>query len=328
MIHKSYLIEKNINLLQNNITLFYWENLGLINEFKDKILLINKKNNILRFNQDDILNNQNNFYNEIRNISLFDNKKVFLINDVNDKFLRIIDMILNNTEKNKFFLFSGILEKKSKLRSLLEKENKVDVIPCYQDNNLNIKKKINIELKNYIGLDATNINLIADNCSNNRSKLKNEIQKIKIFFTDKIIKFDELEKLLNLKEDDEFNSLKDSALNGDIYKSNKLIDSTFIEAEKTMQYLINLNNRLSKLKLIVKDKANLEQSVNDLKPPVFWKDKPNFIKQAQKWNRKKLNIALKMTYQVELTIKCNSLVNKKVLFKKLILDICNLANAA
>ena len=237
-------------------------------------------------------------------------------------------MILNNTEKNKIFLFSGILEKKSKLRSLLEKENKVDVIPCYQDNSLNIKKKINIELKNYIGLDTTNINLIADNCSNNRSKLKNEIQKIKIFFTDKIIKFDELEKLLNLKQDDEFNSLKDSALNGDIYKSNKLIDSTFIESEKTMQYLINLNNRLSKLKLIVKDKTNLEQSINDLKPPVFWKDKPNFIKQAQKWNRKKLNIALKMTYQVELTIKCNSLVNKKVLFKKLILDICNLANAA
>ena len=43
MIHKSYLIEENINLLQNNISLFYGENLGLINEFKDKILLINKK---------------------------------------------------------------------------------------------------------------------------------------------------------------------------------------------------------------------------------------------------------------------------------------------
>ena len=34
MIYKSYLIEKNINLLKNKFTLMYGENIGLINEFK------------------------------------------------------------------------------------------------------------------------------------------------------------------------------------------------------------------------------------------------------------------------------------------------------
>ena len=37
MIYKSYLVEKNIDLLKNNLILFYGENIGLINEFK-KIL--------------------------------------------------------------------------------------------------------------------------------------------------------------------------------------------------------------------------------------------------------------------------------------------------
>ena len=37
MIHKSYLIEENIELLKNNIVLFYGENLGLKNDFRDKI---------------------------------------------------------------------------------------------------------------------------------------------------------------------------------------------------------------------------------------------------------------------------------------------------
>ena len=34
---KSYLVENNINILDKNLNLFYGENLGLINEFKDKI---------------------------------------------------------------------------------------------------------------------------------------------------------------------------------------------------------------------------------------------------------------------------------------------------
>ena len=37
MIHKSYLIEQNLNLLKNNIALFYGENSGLIQDFKEKI---------------------------------------------------------------------------------------------------------------------------------------------------------------------------------------------------------------------------------------------------------------------------------------------------
>ena len=36
MIHKSYLIEQNLSLLKNNFVLFYGENLGLINEFRNK----------------------------------------------------------------------------------------------------------------------------------------------------------------------------------------------------------------------------------------------------------------------------------------------------
>ena len=32
----------------------------------------------------------------------------------------------------------------------------------------------------------------------------------------------------------------------------------------------------------------MEQRINQLKPPIFWKDKPNFISQAQKWTKQKL----------------------------------------
>ena len=77
MIYKSYLLEQNIELIKNNIFLFYGENDGLKNEFKKKIRLKKAKKEILVLNQDEILKNQNSFINEISNQSLFGEQRIF-----------------------------------------------------------------------------------------------------------------------------------------------------------------------------------------------------------------------------------------------------------
>ena len=93
MIYKSYLIEKNINLLKNKFTLMYGENIGLINEFKKNIIKHNKSKKITRFYQEDILKNEENFFNEINNISLFGEQKIYFIENANDKILKLIEEI-------------------------------------------------------------------------------------------------------------------------------------------------------------------------------------------------------------------------------------------
>ena len=55
MIHKSYLIEQNIRKIDKGITLFYGENLGLINDFKELIRKFNNGNSIIRFNEEEIV---------------------------------------------------------------------------------------------------------------------------------------------------------------------------------------------------------------------------------------------------------------------------------
>ena len=141
MIYKSYLVEENINIFKNNIVLFYGENIGLIEEFKKIILENKKKESIIKFTQEDILGDQNNFYNEINSNSLFNDKKFFFISNVNDKLLKIVEEILLGENNNSIYFFANILEKKSKFRSFFEKEKKVDIVPCYQDNELTLKKK-------------------------------------------------------------------------------------------------------------------------------------------------------------------------------------------
>ena len=122
MIHKSYLVEENFENIKNNLILFYGENLGLMDDFKNKILDINARHQILRFSQDDILKNLNIFIQEIKNVSLFNDKKIFLINNVNDKIFKVIQEIIPDINENKFFLFAEILDKKSKLRNFFERK--------------------------------------------------------------------------------------------------------------------------------------------------------------------------------------------------------------
>ena len=329
MIYKSYQVEDNIKLLNNNISLFYGENLGLINFFKDKLILNYQKDKILRFDQQEILDNENKFFDELNNISLFDEKKIFFIQNVNDKLLDIFNEILTSINDNGCYLFSGILEKKSKLRSFFEKEKLLNIIPCYLDNDLSIKKLIQTNLRDYSNLTQNIINVISENCGNDRIKLFNEINKIKSYFFEKKINYEDLVKLLNSKEDSDFNIVKDSALCGDVSNTNRLLDSFVIENEKLIFYLSTINYRLEKLKNVSDQNLNnIEKSISSIKPPIFWKDKPIFIKQAKIWNKKKLDNALNETYSAELKIKSNLDIDRKIIIKKLIVDICNLAIAA
>ena len=328
MINKSYLVEENIEVLKNNIVLFYGENQGLIQEFKIKIHNKYAKAQILNFSQEEIVVNSSNFFNEINNSSLFNDKKIFLIDNITDKFYDIIKQISVLNSNDKIFLFSNVLEKRSKIRSFFEKENNLDIVPCYQDNNLTIKKIIYQKLSNFNGLTEEIVNLISFSCSNDRAKLNNEINKINQFFYNKPIEIEHLSRLLNLKEEDDFNYLKDSAITGNKEATNNLLNSTHIENEKSNLYLSMLNQRLIMLKNLSNKKQNIEKLINNLKPPIFWKDKPAVIAQAKKWNEERLNSAIDKTYKFELQLKSNSFLNKNVLLKKLLIDICNLANSA
>jgi len=328
MIHKSYLIEQNLGLLKNNFVLFYGENLGLINEFRNK-LMKDKNVSTLNFTQNEILTNENILKNEIYNISLFANKKIIFIQDANDKILKIIEEIVPKINETKIYLFSLTLDKKSKLRKFCEQEQKIDVVPCYKDNEITIKKIINNYLNSYSGVTPKIINLLLTISSNDRVKLYNELSKIKTYFHKGTIDYESLVKLLNLKEGDDFDLIKNSAISGKKNITNQLLDSTVIESEKISYYISMINLRLNKLlEISKKNNSSIEKSISELKPPIFWKDKSNFIEQVNKWDKKKLASALKQTYALELKIKSDSSVNKHTLIKKLIVDICLLANAA
>ena len=326
MIYKSYQVEDKIEKLKQNITLIYGENIGLINDFRIKIKKHHKNCTALNFTQDEILKNEDLFYNEVNNTSLFGGEKIIFILETSEKIFKFVENISIKKIDSKVFFFARELEKKSKLRNLFEKDKDKIIIPCYKDNDFAIKNIITRSLGEYSGLTTQIINIIHENSSNDRIKLNNEILKIKTFFTDKQIKLNQLQKLLNLKEEEDFNLLRDASLSGENLKTNELLNNDILEKEKMSFYIASINQRLNRLKEL--DDKNTPDAIDNFKPPIFWKDKPIFLQQSKIWNKKKLNLALAKIYDIEIKIKSNSNLNKETIFKKFLIDICYLANAA
>ena len=171
--------------------------------------------------------------------------------------------------------------------------------------------------------------MILEKSGLDRVKLNNELEKIIIFFSDLKIENKKLELLLDKRENNDFNLLKDEAFNGNKIKTNKLLSDTIIENEKNILYLSIINQKLNKLADIfeLNKTHNFENAISMVKPPIFWKDKPAFINQLKKWNTNKVKHILQKTYNLEIDIKSNPIINKNILMKKLIIDICEMANA-
>ena len=330
MILKSYIIEQNINsLAQYKMILFYGENQGIKKEFKDNLKTIHKNKEVLNLFQEEIIKAKDFLINEISSQSLFGEKKLIFINEANDKILNILEELNEYIQEDRIFIFGDVLDKKSKLRSYFEKSKEHASVACYQDNEIGLKKIISNKLAGYSGINNQTINLIIQSSGLDRGKIYNEIEKIKNCFKEKKIEIEKLENLLNLKTNDDFSQLKDEAIKGNKFNTNKLLSETIFQTENSVYYLNSINQRINKLNDIenLKHKEkNLDTIINQLKPPVFWKDKPILIEQSKKWNKKRLQEILKKTYNAEIELKSNSMIRKDLLLKMLILDLCSTAN--
>lgn len=326
MILKSYIVEQNTAILNDyQATLLYGENSGLKEDIKLKIKDQNKKAEIFFFFEEEILKNKNILYENFANDSLFSEEKIFFLEQATDKILeQILEVLEKKNEKIKIYIFSEILDKKSKLRNLFEKDKRVAIFPCYEDTEKTLINYIVKELAGFKGLTGEIINLIITNSGSNRKVIQNEIVKIKVFFFNKLINKNQIIEILNIKNDSGFEEIRDTALIGKKDKINKLLSELNLLSEDSFFYLNSLNYRILKLIEIQKINEtykNYEQALESLKPPIFWKDKPIYLQQLKKWNMAKLNKAANKISIAEILMKKNSIVRNDIVIKDLIISL-------
>ena len=333
MILKSYTVEGNLEILKNyKATLIYGENDGIKDDIKDALRDKNNNSEIVNLFTDDILKNKTILYENIVNGSLFGEKKIIFIQEASDK---IFDQINECIEKENInvniYIFSRNLEKKSKLRNLFETNKNLAIFACYEDNERTLIYYISKELKNFKGLSGEIINLIISNSNMNRKIIKNEIIKIRNYFLEKKITKKEVLEILNIKIENNFDKIRDSALSGEKKKINQLLSEIDLLNEDTFFYLNSLNYRVLRLQEIIKisegNKNKYEQVLEEMRPSIFWKEKPMVMQQLKKWGPERLvQLAIKIN-QIEILMKKNSYIRNDIIIKDFIINITREASS-
>jgi DNA polymerase III subunit delta len=308
MIIKSYEINK-INLHLNKFILLHGKNEGLKNETIQ--ILIKEKNEIINYDEKEILDKQDNFVEDILTKSLFENEKIIIIKRASDKILKVIEEIYNKDIDDLIIIINADnLDKKSKLRYLFEKDKNYICVAFYPDTQQTlIKLTYNFLKEKNISISPANTNLIIDKCNGDREALINELKKLEYFSKNgKKITSENIAKLTNLIENHSISELVDNCLAKNKKKIiNILNENNFTNDDCIMitrSFIIKAKKLLALSKTFETNK-NMDLTISSAKPPIFWKEKDITKQQIYKWSPKKIKQLIYALSETELQIKKN-----------------------
>ncbi len=300
---------RNINIENNKFILLHGKNEGLINEKINEIILKNKDSKIFKYDEKEILENKENFYNTALTESLFENSKIIIINRSTDKLLTIISPLFNKLfDDITFIIKADNLEKKSKIRSSFEKGESLVCIAFYPDTNETLIKLTQNFFNNLkIKISFQNINLIVNKCKGDRKYLKNELEKISFFVKNKKkIETEDLIKLINLTENFSINELIDTCLSKNKKQTMHILNENNFGTEDCIIIIRTFLSKAKRILNLLNDyqiNNDLNKTITNAKPPIFWKDKEIVKQQINNWKPEKIKEIIYKLNELEITIK-------------------------
>ena len=129
MILKSFLVEKNLSLIENyNLVLISGENIGLKDELKSEIKKRFSNTEQISFDQEEIIKKPDLLDDQLNNKSLFNSKKVIFISEISEKIKKKIgaDLSVQKQDVSEIDSQQKIIEepKKESVKQDSKKEQK------------------------------------------------------------------------------------------------------------------------------------------------------------------------------------------------------------
>ncbi len=311
MILKSFEVEK-IKLIKSNLILVYGENQGYKNQIIKELFEKPFNGEIIRLEEYEILNNHEEFISNLMNKSLFDDERLIIISRSSDKILKFINEIRDrDIQTIKIVFNSNILEKKSKLRTLFEKEKDLTCIPFYEDND----KSLSIIAQNFftkkkIKISQEIINLLVNRSKGDRGNLNNELNKIQnLMITKKNINIEDILNLTNLSENYSVFELAENYLAKNKKQVSKILNENNFASDECVliiRTILSRSKRLLKLKESQIETGNIDLTISSFKPPIFWKEKDVVKKQIQAWSQDEIKKMIYKINDLEILVKKNS----------------------
>ena len=312
MIIKSFELDK-LNLIKSNLHLIYGNNEGIKEDIINKYYLNNFDGDVLKYEEQEILSNKDEFISSLLTKSLFDNKKLIIISRATDKlFVLFSEFLEREISDIQIIIKSSTLEKKSKLRSIFEKEKQMICTPVYEDDT----RSLNFYIQNFLRENKLNLsqeikNLLIERSKGDRINLKNELSKLKnLSISKKTLDVEDVIKLSNIAENYTVFELSDNYLAKNSKKVSNILNENNYSSEDCIliiRTILNKSKRLLKIRTEIDNNKNIDQVLSNFKPPIFWKEKDIIKKQVKLWSSKEIKELIFKINSLEISIKKNSI---------------------
>jgi DNA polymerase-3 subunit delta len=248
---------------------------------------------------------------ELAAMSLMAPKRVIMVRDVGASLLPSIeDAMARRAPENFLILYvAESLAAADKLRLWAEKSPDVGAIACYKDEGSGLEQFIRDTLRGY-GLRASTeaTRLLAHQLSGDRQIIINELEKLSLYVGDEVeeISIEDVIASVGENNDRSFDDLNSAVASGDMVNLCRLSDRLIMEGNIGLLLVRSVMRYVSRLETIAIKRAegmSVDAAIEGLRPPVFFKAKPQLKAHAMRWTAPACATALAKLQLLELDSK-------------------------
>ena len=321
-----------------NIIFLYGTNTGLVDLVFKKTLKILQINTSDPFSVSKIDGNEFKDYpailhDNIKTLNVFSEKRFILLNLMHTSISKSLENIILQTikiknNKNLLIIRAANLKTNSFIKHLQNSKNAI-LVPCYEEKINTINSKLyNLFSKHKVNFKRDIIKDLIMKLSSNSLTNEMEIEKLDVFLTkNKNVTEEMIFTLISNNDDMNLNKVIENCSNGNSHDALTSFENIY-ENQSTsitlIRMFVNHFRLIEKILLLFENNKNLENVIDNMKPPIFFKKKEFVIFQCKIWNLKLINIILTRLIELELKCKLNHF-SEKILLSQFILSTSVLA---
>lgn len=339
--------ENFLSHLKNNINtykliLFYGPNFGLVEVLYNnaiEALSINKDDpfTVSKIDGNDFKENPSLLYHNISTFGMMSDKRTVLLNLFSVTINKTIENIIIDALKEETYNFEIIIKannlgSQNTLVKYIENFKKGLLIPCYEESRFNNKAAILKLLNKYnLAFSDNFISSLSSKFSNNSLTNKMELEKLENFLiNNNDVSESMLYSLIIDNVEVNINKIINFCVSGNPQEALLYLDKIYDKSNTTIILTKNFIKHfklIEKILLYIENGMNLTDAINNIKPPIFFKDKPLITFQCKLWSLRKINIIFKRLIDIELKFKTN-IYPEKTLLSQFILSTSVIAKNA
>ncbi|MBN9542737.1 MAG: DNA polymerase III subunit delta [Alphaproteobacteria bacterium] len=318
--------------LEYNGILIYGQDYGMVQLRAEKVLnqfFPEKIDNFRYFDYqfEEIKEDEERLISSIKSISFIKGRKCIRIKGMTASLPKNIKAALDEVSKGEFvIMLADDLPASSSLRKYAEDNPNFISIPCYKQEAVGIKAKIQAFIRNnQISVEgnlAEILNYLETVFSADSMIMESELEKIAIAAKSQPLTLDLVEELVGNSLDSKIDELIFAIFDNRIADAIKHYDNVIDEISEVglTRYMMNYINRIMDIKIQAeKNNLSVNDAVKNQRPPIFFKLVPVYVKYSSNFNLSQLKKFIARLNEAEYLAKSFSQI--PIIYKNHILNL-------